>query len=161
MRKRDEIRKRMESFPSLLKGQHLVLNEMLLFALGILITAHVVFSFGSIQSSLNEVSTKDQFMNAGDIIVSGVSRAVAENSTVVVNFPEKISGRTYVISLSEDSVFVQDFSNPEVQVSQKLFNIAKSNCITEGVFCLSGEVLSTAGRAEIFIDGKTIKIRRA
>lgn len=143
-----------------MKGQHLVVNEVLLFAIGVLITAHVALSFSTIQASLNSVSTKDHFRNIGDVVAAGVVRTAAQNSSAVISLPDKISGKVYVVSLKDDSVIVYDFSDPETKVSQKLFNIAQTDCSIEGIFCLSGEVLSTAGRAEIYLDGKTIKIRR-
>lgn len=143
------------------KGQNIVINEVLLFALGILITVHVVNSFSTMQSSLRQVSTTDQFTGVADIISSAAVQAASSNASIVAEFPEKISEEVYVISLKDDSVIIYDLGDPDTKVSQKLFNIAQTDCSSEGVFCLDGEVLSTAGRAEIYVDGKTIKIRRA
>lgn len=143
------------------KGQYLIISEILLFALGILITANVVVSFQSIQSSLSKAALKDQFGSVADVVSTAVVKAATTNSSIAVIFPTKISEKIYVISLKDESIIVYDLDAPDINVTKKLFNITQSNCITEGIFCAAGDVVSTVGRAEVYIDGRTIKIRRA
>jgi len=159
--KGNEIRKRETVGFLSSKGQYLIISEILLFALGILITANVVVSFQTIHASLSKGALKDQFGSVADVVITAVVKAATTNSSIAVTFPAKISEKIYVISLKDESIIVYDLDAPDINVTKKLFNITQSNCITEGIFCASGDVVSTVGRAEIYIDGRTIKIRRA
>lgn len=143
------------------KGQHIILGEILLFAIGIAIANYVIFSFQSAETRTSEVALKDNFQLIADMVSTSVIKA-SESSNVSVRLflPEKISERTYAVSLKGDSVIVFDLYNTGINTTQKLFNITQENCISNNAFCARGDVASTARSIEIFSDGKDIILRR-
>jgi len=144
-----------------MKGQYLILGEILLFAFGLAIANYVIFSFQRTEGRTNEVALKDNFQLIANMLSTAVIKtSESANSSVRFFLPEKISGRTYAISFKSDSVIVFDLDNPEVNVIQKLFNITQGNCISDNAFCSSGDVVSTAKSIEVFSDGKTVILRR-
>lgn len=145
-----------------MKGQNIVLSEILLFAIGIAIANYVIFSFQRTEDRTTEVALKDNFRAlAGVVSVAAAKATENANLTFVFPIPERISGRQYSISMKGDSVLVSDLLKSEINVTQKLFNITQENCISNNAFCASGDVVSAARAIEITSDGKNIVMRRA
>lgn len=152
----------MKSTQPKMKGQNLILAEILLFAFGLAIANFVIVVFQKTESRTGEFSTKDNYRLVAGMISTAIIKASQNtNATVKVLLPEKISGRIYEIHLQGGAVTVIDEKNPDINVTQKLFNITQENCISDNAFCAGGIVTSTAGSAEIVANGKTILLRRA
>jgi hypothetical protein len=149
-----------------MKGQYLILAEILLFAFGLAMANYAISTFQGAQGRTSEIAAKDNFR----LIANSVSTAVVKasengNSSIRLFLPEEIAGREYAIALKEDSVIVFDLNDPAINVTQKLFNITQQNCNSDNAFCARGAVsgsfvASSAKAIEIFSNGKDIVIRR-
>jgi len=143
------------------KGQHVILGEILLFIIGLAIANYVLFSFQKAEMRVSKVSLKDNFQLIANTVSTAVTKVTeSANSTIRFFLPERISNRVYRVVLRGVSVTVFDVDNPEINVSQKLFNISQENCISDNAFCAQGDIISTARSIEIFSDGKNIILRR-
>lgn len=144
-----------------MKGQNIIIGEILLFAIGIAIANYVIFSFQKAQDKTTEIAIKDNFRAIANTVSAAAAKAVESgNISVRIKLPEKMSGRQYAISLKNDYIVVFDLLNSEINVTQKLFNITQENCISDNAFCARGDVVGTARIAEIRADGKNIVLRR-
>ncbi|MBI2232471.1 MAG: hypothetical protein HYU56_01000 [Candidatus Aenigmarchaeota archaeon] len=144
-----------------MKGQNIIIGEILLFAIGIAIANYVIFSFQKAQDKTTEIAIKDNFRAIANTVSAAAAKAVESgNISVRIQLPEKMSGRQYSIYLKNDYIVVFDLLNSEINVTQKLFNITQENCISDNAFCAKGDVVSTARIAEIRADGKNIVLRR-
>ncbi len=144
-----------------MKGQNIIIGEILLFAIGIAIANYVIFTFQKAQDKTTEIAIKDNFKAIANTVSAAAAKAVESgNISVRILLPERMAGRQYVVSLKKDSVVVYDLLNSGINVTQKLFNITQENCISENTFCARGEVISAARAVEIRADGKNIVLRR-
>lgn len=143
------------------KGQNIIFMEILLFGFGILLANFVIVSFQGTDEKTQEIALKDNFRLVANAVSTAVVKASeSANSSVRLLIPEKISEKVYMISMKGDSVMIFDPYNPEINASQKLFNITQENCISDNAFCAQGDVISTSKSVEVFSDGKTIVLRR-
>jgi len=107
------------------KGQYTIINEVLLFAIGIGITSLVFLSFHNIETSMEKTATDDQLVTLSNFVINGIVKVVEsdENTSLMLKLPKKISERTYKISAENDNLVVFDMNDPRVNATQELFNI--------------------------------------
>ena len=139
-----------------MKGQHSILREVFLFAIGVAITSFIVLSFNNVKQTTTELALKDQLLKVADTVLGSVVQLaeLRENATIRLILPPRLSDEIYRIKLSEDSVSVFLLNNPSVNATKKIFNITNT-------YVISGEVISTGKYFEIIAENKNIRIRRA
>lgn len=117
------------------KGQYILVNEVLLFILGIFIVYFVASSFSNIQEGLENVTTYDHMNSLSEFFVVGMIKAYesGENSTLILKMPEYFSTQTYRISASGNNLTVALASDPRIKVTRELFNISASKIITGSI----------------------------
>jgi hypothetical protein len=135
-----------------MKGQHHILNEILIFAFGIAIASFVVISFGGMSNSIEKVSLEDQFGSIAGIIRNGIVKAHYTNSTVRIMIPEKISNNNYKIILSGNEMTIISLDG-SINITKQLFNMDKS-------YNINGEVVSSASYVKITRRGNIIELSR-
>ena len=142
-----------------MKGQNKIINEMLLFALGISIMAAVIINFQMVQKSSGETTIYSNFNNVANTVINAVIQ-VSEGAQgkIVVKIPDKIASKIYRIKVSSDKIVVSLFDDPDINITKDLFNISSSHIIY-------GDVLSSAQYVEIVSESteltRLINIKRA
>ncbi len=142
-----------------MKGQNKIINEMLLFALGISITAAVILNFQTVHNSANDTTIYSNFNNVANTVLNGITQVLnGDEGKVVVRIPESISSEVYRIKISSDTLMISSIDDPSINITKDLFNISESHIIY-------GDVISSAQYVEIVSETtgltKFINVRRA
>lgn len=143
----------------LMKGQNKIVNEILLFALGISITAAIIINFQIVHNSANDTTIYSNFNNVANTVINGITQVLnGDEGKVVVRIPDKISSEVYRIKISSDSLIISSIDNPSINITKDLFNISSSHIIY-------GDVISSARYVEIVSETtgltKFINVKRA
>lgn len=137
------------------KGQILSVEQMILFAVGIIITMTVFFSFNTVKGEIKNFVEKEQLEEIGQLIDSGISEVYATgyNNSLKLNVPEKIHTKTYKIILQD---------NPKM-LKVKLLNERKSvkfNLTHIPVYMEENSLAGSKGVIKILYNGNNIKLER-
>lgn len=124
-----------------MKGQYIILSEIMLFAIGAIITIFVILNYQNVQGILTEMTLRDNLLSVSDTISAGIVKTAESNSIVRVKIPYQISGHVYTITVKNDTIILASFENPAINVTQQLFNITQSHNIT-----LLGNILLSSSR---------------
>jgi len=140
----------------LMKGQYRVVREIILFAIGVAITSFVVISFQNVESNTKELATHDQLAEISTIVSSGIIKAIesGHNASIIVKIPEEVSDEVYRIRVQDDTLILSIFDNPQINVTQKLFNMTYAYFIT-------GDVVSTSKYIRIEFNPPNVVLKRA
>lgn len=144
-----------------MKGQNNIINEILLFMIGMSITAAVIINFQNVQKSANDTIVYSNFNNIANTVINGITEASkGGEDKIIVRVPDKVASEIYIIKASGDSLSVYIINNPRINVTKSLF---KFNISSDHI--IYGEVPSTAQYIEIVSETtaftKLINIRRA
>ncbi|MDI6721884.1 MAG: hypothetical protein QMD85_05800, partial [Candidatus Aenigmarchaeota archaeon] len=134
-----------------MKGQNTIINEILLFAMGISITAAVITNFQLIQKSSTETTIYRNFDNVANTVINGITEVMKEDyGKVVIKIPDRIASVTYRIKVSSDILMVSVIDNPRINITKSLFNISHTtHGHPEEREIIYGDVVSTARYIEI------------
>ena len=141
------------------KGQYRLISEMLLFLIGIMITSYVIINFGSLQTSVTGMATRDPVASAI------VKVANTDNATIRLVIPVKVSESVYKISIKDQhGLFFGGIINVTtldgaISVERQLFNIDYDNTISNNHIINNSEVVSSAQLIEIRKNEKITLIR--
>jgi len=136
-----------------MKGQHRIVSEILIFAIGVAITSFVVISFQGVENSISKISMEDQLTSVSNLIRSGIIKVADINSTIRLRIPRDVSGAIYKISLEDDKITISTIKKP-ISVSKQIFN-------TGHPYIIKGEVFSSAEYVDIISSGLNIMINRS
>jgi len=133
-----------------MKGQYQIINEILIFAVGIVLVGVFLLTFQSLQNSVGDLSTKDQLETVSNYIASGIVKAYSiGNSELRLEIPEKIGNDIYRIYANENlTLFASGYN-----YTKELFNIGKNYNITGGT-------LSSAKYIKIIVNTTNILLTR-
>lgn len=150
----------------ILKGQYDLINEIILFAIGLAITSFIIVNFSKIENTSSALSINDSFKATANKIADAVIKVYSNpNSSITIEIPNKIQEKTYSISLDDatSSVIFKTLDSPYITVSQQLFNISNRNYINNGgkKYSIGRSVISSAKYVEIAIENEEIIIRRS
>lgn len=136
-----------------MKAQSRIINEILIFAVGIILVGVVVVIFKNAQASINEMSVKDQMMLISNKITAGIIKAINDGnkSLVRIQIPVTIAEEEYGIIASGNELFLYIVDKPSFNVTQKLFNINES-------YTINGESIGTRA-LEIVVENDKISLR--
>jgi len=142
-----------------MKGQNQIINEVLLFAIGMSIAAAVIINFQTVQRTSSETTIYSNFENVANTVINGITEVVkGERGKVVVAIPDTIASIQYKIKVSSDYLIISSINDPKINITKRLFNISSSHII-------QGEVPSAARYIEITYETtpftKLVRIRRA
>lgn len=137
------------------RGQYQIVNEVVIFAIGIAITSYVAFSFSGVQKNISYMTKVDQIDSVASMLSLSIikSAETTGNNTISLHIPKTISGSEYVIKASGNVLFIYFLKEPHLNVSKQLFNINETHSIT-------GEIISSAEYIEIQKLGNSIKLVR-
>jgi hypothetical protein len=135
------------------KGQTLIFEQVLIFAISIAIFAAAFMLFSNYQSHYLSVTSEDHMKNMKNFVVNNIiklSEGGDINSTIVSKIPTKVGDNYYEIILTNDNVTVMlDDGRFDY------FNLGTLNA----TFRFSGKVRSTGGTVVIYKTGNSIIIR--
>jgi hypothetical protein len=139
----------------IMKGQYLLVNEVLLFVLGIFIVYFVATSFETIKIGINQVTTTDHMTALSDLFVLGIVKTfeAGDNTSMVFKMPEDLSVQTFRIRASGNQLIVSLYSDDRINLTREIFNISTSKVIT-------GNLISSAQYVMITNNATHIEIRR-
>ncbi len=140
-----------------MKGQFRIINEMLIFGIGIFLVVFVAQNFQAIQGPVSKISMQDQLTEVSDTISTAVIKAytTGPGSSVKIRLPSRISETAYSIKIQDNKLLVQSQRDASISVTNELFKIGGTyfNIIAENG--LSG----SAGYIKITFDGSKIEIK--
>lgn len=145
------------------KGQYRIISEILLFAIGIMITGYVILNFNNLQESAKDITIKDQLENVADAVAAGIVKSAnTGNATVRLTVPNRISGSLYRISIkdADGGKLVINTLDGLATVERQLFNINYDNTNSSNNVVNNSEVTSSAQFIEI-VKNEKITLRRA
>jgi len=145
-------------------GQYKILSEILIFAIGIAITSYVVLSFSGVRDFIGVVSAQDKLENVANMVINTVVKSAEDNSFLVMEIPETISGSAYFMKMVDRDGDVCDkgeecFVNlttsvfTGISVKKQLFNISQN-------YNIKGDVHSTARFLTIYSKEDEITLGR-
>ena len=136
-----------------MKGQHRIINEILIFTIGIAITSFILVSFQNISDGMSRISVQDQLTSVSNLISSGIIKVAGTQATVSLKVPRDVSGMMYKIQLEDNTLTLYTIENP-ILVSRQIFNIGRP-------YIIKGEVFSSAEYIDIRSDISGIVIERS
>ena len=117
-----------------MKGQYRVINELLLFGIGALITLSIAGTVASFVTSLQKQAQTEQYYIMSNLVSMATTKAYlcgkSADCAITVDIPEKLSDARYTIILSNDHIKVRNFRNDE-GITRKLLNF--ENISTNGI----------------------------
>ena len=140
------------------KGQYFVLEQMLLFTIGVFITIILYFSLVSANESIKYLTEKDQAYEIGNLVLSGINKVYTSpgNSTLILYIPKKIDGKEYKIYIKNE--------NSEKTI---IVNIGRKNSEKDNIkiplnnkYNAFGMLFSSSGKLKIEKSGNKILIGR-
>ena len=136
-----------------MKGQHRIVNEILIFTIGIAITSFVLISFQNINDGMSRIAVQDQLTSVSNLISSGIIKVAGTNAIVSLKIPRDVSGMLYKIHLEDNTVTLYTIENP-IPVTRQIFNIGHS-------YNIKGDVFSSAEYIDIKSDDSGIVVERS
>ena len=137
-----------------MKGQYTLVNEILVFILGIFIAVLAVTSLGSIEDSINSVSTMDTLTAISDYVSAGIANAYenGENSTIILRMPVDISAKACRVRIVDGNLVVSLPEDERINVTHEIFNIS-------AVKNINGEFMSNSPYVTVIHNATSIEIR--
>lgn len=137
------------------KGQAMVLEQVMLFSIGVVILVTSFALFMMYQSFYLTETTQDQIIQVREYILSNIVKMATENdyeSQVVLSIPERMGGNFYRISLSDIGLNLTTGPGSEVSDFSALYGLNET-------FTFSGMVVSDRGKIVIYKKGDSINIQ--
>jgi len=133
------------------KGQHLILEEIILFSLGLIIALGFFSTFQSFEKSAKTQSREEQFEMLGEIISSHIIELTQSNATGKIEFsiPESIGGEGYLLALKVGGIMIQTQSH-QVHITP-IYGI-------EEKYEMDGVVQSNYKKASVTLEGEKITL---
>ncbi len=144
------------------KAATFIIEQVLLFMIGIMIVGASIMLFSNYNEYFNEVSARSHAEDIAGIITSSILKLSEKksDSRILMSFckppakgclPDRIGGEDYMILLSQNNVTVKTLDS-ETGTVASLLGINES-------FMLSGRVYSSSGSFLIFKQGDEIILR--
>lgn len=132
------------------KGQYLIVEQMVIFTIGIFVALSFVSIFGTFESDIRQETTSNQLRTYSKALRNKIVSLVetdAESETII-DIPRTLSEKTYVIELSNGLIIQSEgytYRSDLMGLRERLK--------------LSGSVISKRGRAKLEYNGEdTLKI---
>lgn len=113
-----------------MKGQHAILSEIMLFAVGAVMTSFILLNYQNVHENMSALTVKDGMLYVNDLLSTGIIKSAESHAIVRIRIPDEISGHIYTISASGNNIVLSSFENPWINVTRQLFNISQSHNIT-------------------------------
>ena len=129
------------------KAQVMIFEQVLLFAMGVIIFIVCFAAFNIYQSHFSSISANDQLNEVRDVLVSEIlklyNKGEGVNSSIRVDIPDGITGRAYKVELDNSGLNITLQGPEELTKRSTVFNIGKN-------VTLLGRVISTTETVMIY-----------
>ncbi len=145
------------------KGQYRIVSEILLFAIGIMITSYVIINFNTVHDSAKKLTLNDHLGSVADAVSTAVAKvATLDNASIRLAIPEKVSDSIYRVSIkdADGGKLVINTLDGSATVERQLFNINYDNTVSSNNVINNSEVISSAQFIEIVKNEKITLLRR-
>lgn len=145
------------------KGQYRIISEILLFAIGIMITSFVILNFSTLEVSVKKISLNDQLEGIADSVSTAIAKlANTDNATIRLAIPEKVSNSAYRISIKDvdGGKLIINTLDGSATIERELFNINYDNTVSSNNVINNSDVVSGAKFIEIVKNEKITLLRR-
>ncbi len=140
-----------------LKAQIIVIEQVLLFGMGVAIFLICIMAFNIHNSYFSTIAANDQLNELSAVISSNIVKLsqLEENtdSFITMDIPEKIANREYTIKLDSSGLEITLHGLEELSKSCSIFSLEQSDLIFK-----SGEVYSKSKMLMIYKKGNEIII---
>ncbi len=144
-----------------MKGQYQILEQVIIFGIGLIILTSVFAIFGMLGEQVNIVAIHDNFKDIGLVEASYIIELYGQgryfhNATAKLNVPKVIGNRPYELSINENGVHVNDTDLGAYRSVVGLYNLNNT------VLTLRGIELSTQSPLELvfYNDTRELVLRR-
>ena len=144
------------------KGQYRLISEILLFLIGMLITSFVIINFNNVQASVEQITLRDQLESVSDYVATAIVKvSAADNATIRLSVPEKMSEKIYSISIkdADGGKLIINTIGGSLTLERQIFNIDYDNTNSNNHIINNSEVASSAGFIEIVKNEKITIVR--
>ncbi len=109
-----------------MKGQNAIFEEILIFALGVVLASSVMLVFNMASASVGSTLVRDQLMDVNSLISSIIvdDYACGENATITVRIPQTIGKNEYVVIASGNELRTQTLRG-NMSFTDVLYGISK------------------------------------
>lgn len=138
-----------------MKGQYRIVNEILLFAIGIGLVGFIAITFHSLEDWVGDMVMRNQLESVSNLIVTGIIRVfeTGNNATLIIKIPAQISNRAYEIIVEDNQILLFDIENQSLSVREELFYIPLNKTI-------KGSIVSSAEYIVIKSNSTDIELKR-
>lgn len=120
-----------------MKGQYRIINEVMIFAIGVAIASFIIVNFQNVQDTMARTSSRIQMETVSDLMASALLKASLVNSSISVRIPSHLSNNMYMIEVSTTggpcvkggTPCFMNFSTKGSGYTKKLFNIEQTHSI--------------------------------
>ena len=141
------------------KGQYLIVEQMVIFTIGIFIALTFISIFGEFESDVRRETTTNQLQTYSKAMTNKIVSLIDTNtsSEVTIDIPKTLSEKSYLIELS-DGLYIHSRGH-----DLKSNYSYRSNLLGYAdKLQMSGKVLSKRGSAKLIYDGEdNLKIEGA
>lgn len=130
------------------KGQYLTLEQLIIFAMGIVVLTTTAIAYNSARITTKTVTVQDQFTEVGELVLSNVVYAYTAGKKshldmeVLFDIPKELSSQAYLVNLTQNGIEVISFEDFDDNVTVSVGTI-------NATVVLNGTASSPNGRAKI------------
>ncbi len=138
-----------------MKGQQTIINEIFLFAFGLLMAVFVSFFFLYFNNWLSELTVTENLETISTLLSSSILKfyETKGDGIIEINIPSQIGDKSYIIEAFGNRIIAYEMYSPQKIVSRGLFYISLDKNI-------NGVVASSYGYAKIKFNSTNIEIGR-
>lgn len=122
----------------MMRGQYQVLEQVILFGIGLIMLSSVFSIFSLLGDRIKTVSTHDNFQEIGLFVAANVVEVYTQgkyfhNATITLPVPRSVSGITYELSANDNGVHINATDNDAYRASSGVYNINRTAGVLGGV----------------------------
>ncbi|MFH0832567.1 MAG: hypothetical protein V1900_02520 [Candidatus Aenigmatarchaeota archaeon] len=144
-----------------MKAQYRILEEILIFSLGIAIVSFVMINFQHLHDSMSGVAIESQLTSVSNMLTAAIIKSSLSNNSVIrMSIPETISDNEYQIKIADsggrtcnvgDECLLK-LSCTDTIISQRLFNISQTHNIIGNVVSGSRYIRIVSNSTDIVVE---------
>lgn len=123
----------MFQFPSN-KGQYILIEHMLYFALGVIIFSSSFYTFTKVRDRISIYSTREVFKNIANYVTNQIVRIYTigkEMNTskpveITLSLPQKVNGQYYRLIIQGNQTKIFSLRDPKISYTMSLYNLERS-----------------------------------
>ena len=138
-----------------MKGQQTLINEIFLFAFGLLLVVFVSFFFLYFNNWLTDITVKENLETVSALLSSSILKVyeMGGEGLIKIKIPQQINDKSYGIEALGNRIILYDLYSPQISAIRELFYISLNKNIM-------GSAVSSYGYIKIKFNNTNIEIGR-